>query len=90
MSTFALILDTPRPQLDGTLAAQYPGYKKLNDYAYFFKADSNAITLSSQLLTPNEITAGAVIIRVTADYYGYSRADFWDWIAKSFAEGGGA
>lgn len=84
MALFAVILANPNAAIEAALPRQYPEHQRFGDRAYMIRAKGSAQEISAQLLTANGVTNGAVIFRVTADYYGYSQAAFWDWIRESF------
>jgi len=86
MPVYLVSFDGPRPKLCEALKAAYPDHRVIHSYAMAINAPRgvSAKDILLNLEYPDAEKDSLVIFQVTADYWGYSKKTFWDWLAASF------
>ena len=86
MATFVIISGPDVPPVGDTVRLLYPDAKIWNDRAHVIKADGTARSVADQITSKTGVRQSLFVCRLTADYYGFAKSDFWDWLAASFTD----
>jgi hypothetical protein len=83
---YVLTSTTNPPALSAAIQRLYPKSMRWENGSWFLQSSGTAQTVMNQIAEASGVKSGVIIFRVTADYYGYSQASFWDWIAQTFKD----
>jgi hypothetical protein len=84
MSIYVVTFEAARPKTCAALKAAYPNHYEVHETALAIWARTGtAKDILLNLPMPEDERTGVVIFQITADYWGYSKKAFWDWLADT-------
>lgn len=90
MALFAVLARQPRPALDAAIQRAYVGHNRMiNSNTYLLRERGTSKDVYDKLgmdAAAKGDFAGVIIFRVTADFFGRSTTEFWEWVAQSIED----
>lgn len=86
MSVFAVVLNTPNPEVAKLIEDEYPDCYKVNETLFLVQSDFVADTVANSVGIKGDgriENARGVIFRLNHSYAGYSARSLWDWLSQA-------
>ncbi|WP_294120576.1 hypothetical protein [Sphingomonas sp.] len=86
MATYVIVYSTDITPTASEIEKLFPGSRQWNERTFIVQApDVSAKALTLRLSEATGLKRSLFVCRLSADYYGYSKIEFWNWLSASFA-----